>query len=272
MSRPAACAAALLLLPVLVAGQPAAAPPGVQSQLVFLEKARVTDTRPIGKGITGALRVTLSDGARTHDAAFQSVAEENSAANRARGRKRAGEVDFVDHYRYNIAAWRLASLLGLASMMPATIERTIGGRPGALSWWVDDVLMDEAERERRNAAPPSPLALVRQRQRMDLFAQLVRDTDRNKGNVIYTTRWDLVMLDFTRAFRLQPELRTPESLAVVDRTLLARLRTLKAEEVARAAGEYLTAAEVEAVIARRARIVERFDRLIAERGAASVLY
>lgn len=272
MRRRAAIAAALFLAPALLAGQAATAPPSVEAKLRFLETAKVTDTRVIGKGITGALRVTLTDGRLTHDAAFQSIAEENSLENRARGRKKAGEVDFVDHYRYNIGAWRLATLLGLGAMMPPTVERTVAGKPGALSWWVDDVLMDEAEREKANAAPPSALALVRQRQRMEVFAQLVRDTDRNKGNVLYTKTWQLVMLDFSRAFRLQPELRNPESLVVCDRALLARLRTLKAAEVARAADPYLSAPEVDAIMARRDRIVARFDRLIAERGEAVVLY
>lgn len=123
----------------------AQAPPAVDQQLVFLQTAKVIATRPIGKGITGALRVTLSDGGLTHDAAFQSVDE----SPRIDGRRRAGEFVFVDHYRYNIAAYRLAVQLGLGAMMPATVEREIEGRRGALAWWIDDVAMDEGEREAR---------------------------------------------------------------------------------------------------------------------------
>ena len=85
---------------------------------------------------------------------------QNSAENLRRGKKIAGELRFVDSYRYNIAAWELARLLQLAEMVPATVERSYAGQRGALSWWVDDVMMDEEERERtrrrlRTAAPRS---------------------------------------------------------------------------------------------------------------------
>jgi len=110
--------------------------------------------KPIGKGTPGALRLTLSDGSLTHDASFQRVDQQNSANNLRQGKRMAGELRFVDAYRYNIAAWELARLLQLAEMMPATVERSYAGQRGALSWWVDDVLMDEEERERTSAVPP----------------------------------------------------------------------------------------------------------------------
>ena len=243
-------------------------------QLTFLKSAKVVSSRPIGKGVTGALRLTLSDGSLTHDAAFQSVDEKSSARDIREGRKRAGELRFVDSFRYNIAAWELARILALDEMMPATVERRYNGTIGALSWWVDDVLMDEAERERTNAGPPSgrTLTMVRERQRMFVFAELLYDTDRNKGNVIYTKDWRVIMLDFTRAFRTQPELRRPDSLASCERNLLARLRTLTKQEVTQAVGTQLTPEEVDAMMKRRELLVEHFDRLVREKGEKAVLY
>jgi hypothetical protein len=41
----------------------------------FLLKAQVVKSKPIGKGVTSPWRLTLSDGALTHDAAFVSVDE-----------------------------------------------------------------------------------------------------------------------------------------------------------------------------------------------------
>jgi hypothetical protein len=246
------------------------APPalGVEAQLQFLATAKIVRSRPIGKGITGALRVTLADGTTTHDAAFQAVAAEP----RRDGKRRAGEMRFVDHYRYNVAAWRLASQLGLGHMMPPTIERRVDGKAGALSWWVDDVMMDEAERESKDLQPPDGLDFTRQRQRMAVFAELVRDTDRNKGNVVYTKDWRVVMLDFTRAFRLDTSLRTPALLGTCDRRLLASMRTLARDSLDQAVGDTLTKDEVRAVLGRREALVAHFDRLIAERGEAAVLY
>lgn len=253
------------------AAQPAAAPvaaaPDVEAQRAFLDTAKVVGTRPIGKGITGALRVTLSDGTRTHDAAFQSIAIDPVAD----GKRRAGEMRFADHYRYNIAAWRLASLLGLGHMMPVTVERRIEGKLGALSWWVDDVAMDEEARETKNVQPPDALAFSHQRQRMTVFAELVRDMDRNKGNVVYTTDWRLVMLDFSRAFRIDRQLRTGD-LVSCDRALYGALQALTREAVEGAVGDMLRGNEVRGVMERRGLIVQHFSKLIAERGEARVLY
>lgn len=245
-----------------------------EQQLDFLRTADIVETRAIGKGVTGALRVTLSDGAITHDAAFQSVDERANPAEISMGRRRAGEIRFVDAYRYNIAAWELARLVELDHMMPPTVEREIDGVSGALSWWVDDVLMDEEERTATHAQPPQGkgLSFVRQRQEMFVFAELVRDTDRNKGNVIYTTDWRVIMIDFTRAFRLEMTLRQPETLVSCGRNLLAKLRTLTAEGVQQAVGPHLTQWEIESLLQRRDRIVERYDKLIAERGEAAVLF
>lgn len=237
-------------------------------QLAFLASARIVSSSPIGQGTTGVLRVVLSDGLLTHDAAFQSIAVEPAFD----GRKRAGELRFVDHYRYNIAAWRLASHVGLAHMMPPTVERTVDRVQGALSWWVDDVMMDEGERALKDLQPPNPRDFTRQRQRMAVFAELVRDTDRNKGNVLYTKDWQLVMLDFTRAFRLQPQLRLPQALTTCDRALLVRLRALRKQDVSRAAGRHLSPFEIDALMKRRDLIVELFDRLAAQRGESAVLF
>jgi len=268
--------AALALLVILAAapvGADEQAPP-TDEQLAFLKEAKVVASRPIGKGITGALRLTLSDGRLTHDAAFQSVDEKASARDIREGRKRAGELRFVDSYRYNIAAWELSRLLSLDEMMPATVERRHNGTIGALSWWVDDVLMDEAERERTKAGPPAggTVAMVRARQRMMVFAELLYDTDRNKGNVIYTRDWRVVMLDFTRAFRTHPTLRRPEVLESCDRNLLARLRVVTKQDVTGIVGSRLTPEEVDAMMKRRDLIVQHFDRLVKEKGEAAVLY
>jgi len=269
-----------LVLGLLVAGRhaplavaqtasPATAPPlSVEAQLEFLARARVVSARPIGKGITGALRVVLNDGTLTHEAAFQSIADDV----RLDGRKRVGELRFADHYRYNLAAWRLASHLGLGYMMPPTVQRDVRGKRGALSWWVDDVLMDEAEREAKNVQPPNAREFSRRRQRMTVFAELVRDTDRNKGNVVYTNDWRVFMLDFTRAFRLETPLRPTSSLTMCDRALLEAMRGLTRAQVDAVVDDALTGDEIKAIVARRDLIVAHFDKLIAERGENVVLY
>jgi hypothetical protein len=272
-----ACLAAILATLVASPGVLHAADEPLRSsdeQVAFLKSAKVIQSRPIGKGVTGALRLTLTDGRLTHDAAFQSVDQRSTAQDLREGNRRAGELMFVDSFRYNIAAWQMARLLGLAQMMPATIERRHEGKVGALSWWVDDVLMDEAERLRTSPSMPpgAALPLVQQRHLMQVFAELVHDTDRNQGNVVYTNDWRLVMLDFTRAFRTQNALRQPGNLVMIDRELLARLRSLTKKDASKAVGSQLTPFEIDAMLKRRDLIVTHFDRLVAERGEAAVLF
>src|SRR3712207_1514716 len=79
-----------------------------EQQRAFLRTAAVVSSRPIGRGVTGSLRLTLSDGTVTHDAAFQTVDERASDEDRRQLRRRAGELNFVDSYKYNIAAYEIA--------------------------------------------------------------------------------------------------------------------------------------------------------------------
>ena len=46
------------------------------------------------------------------------------------------EINLVDSYKYDIAAYRLAELLGLEDILPVTVERNGEGNWGALSWWL----------------------------------------------------------------------------------------------------------------------------------------
>jgi hypothetical protein len=238
----------------------------------FLLKAKIIDSRPIGRGITGSLRLTLSDGTLTHDASFQSINDRTSDAARRRGEKRAGELNFVDSYLYNLAAYEISRLLGLDDMMPATVERRWQGKTGSLTWWVDGVLMDEAGRETSPVQPPQPIEFHRQRMRMAVFAELVGDVDRNKGNILYTKDWRVVMIDFTRAFRLHRDLREPKPLLSIERSLWKRLQELTSASLRRATDRFLTLEESGAVMRRQGRLVEHYTRLISERGEGPVLY
>ena len=80
------------------------------------------------------------------------------------------------------------------------------------------------------------------------------------------------MIDFTRAFRSNRTPAAEADLQRCDRNLLSKLRELTRDGVAAAAKPYIGGSEIDALIARRDAIVARFDKLIAERGEARVLY
>ena len=96
-------------------------------------------------GINNTRRATLSDGRITHDAHIQTVDISKTVFQPARG---PAELNFKDTYRYNIAAYRLARLLGL-NHVPVSVERRLGRDLAAVTWWVDDVLMDEGAQFKR---------------------------------------------------------------------------------------------------------------------------
>jgi len=233
----------------------------------FMQRAKVIRWRELSGGITRPLRLTLSDGAVTHDAVFQTIDEKRAVFVPARG---PTEINFVDSWRYNIAAYRLAGLVGLESMMPVTIEYRWRGKVGALSWWLDTI-MDERRRLKEKVRPPDPLAWNQDMYRMRVFSELVEDTDRNLGNVLVSPQWRVIMLDFTRAFRLHAVIR-PKEITQCDRRLFEALRALTADRIREASGEYLSGHEIEAVMKRRDLLVEHVNALIAERGEARVLY
>jgi hypothetical protein len=235
----------------------------------FLRTAHVVSKKTISKGVTRPVRLTLTDGTHTHDAAFSVVDQRVAIQKFKDGRT---EFDFVDSYKYSLAAFRVAELLGIADMIPVTVERELNGQKGALSWWVDDVKWDEEERQKLKLQAPDPEAFNQQIFRMRVFAQLIADTDRNTGNILITSDWTLWMIDFTRAFRRSATLLVPASMARCDRALLGRLRALTKDEVAAKTQPFIGGAEIDALMARRDAILAYVDKLVAANGEAKVLY
>src|SRR4051812_2019024 len=235
----------------------------------FLATAKIVKGKDISKGVTHPSRVTLSDGTTTHDASFSAIDERKAIERFDSGKM---ELDFVDSYKYSLAAYKIAELVGLVDMMPVHVEREWRGHKGALVWWVDDVMMDEGDRLKKKPQVPDPVAWNEQMYRMRVFTQLVADTDRNVGNILIDKNWKLWMIDFPRAFRHNKTLLSDKDLKKIDRQLLDKLRALTAEQVTEATKPYLSAAEIAPLMARRDALVAFFEKLIADKGEAQVLY
>jgi hypothetical protein len=242
----------------------------VDQMKAFLLHAEIVKSRGTPKGITSPWRLTLSDGTITHEAAFQTIDESAPRREFANG---TIEFNFVDSYRYDIAAYELAALLGLGDMMPVTVERTWQGKTGALSWWLPSVMDEQTHREKKTPVPDVEV-WNRQMYKKWIFAELVYDTDPNMTNILISADWHLWMIDFSRAFRLHKDLREPKNIekATCSRELLERLRTLNREDVEKAVDRKLTKYEVDGVMARRDRIVAIFDQRIKRDGENAVLY
>ena len=246
------------------ASTPALSPEAMEA---FLLKARVSNLRDAGSGVTNSRRATLSDGQLTHDAHIQTV----DIAQHVFESGRNTELNFKDTYRYNIAGYRVAKLIGLTTV-PMSIERTVEGKVAAVTWWVDDVQMDEKERMKTKSQGPDPVRTNKQIQIMRVWDELIQNRDRNQGNILWTHDWTMWLIDHTRAFRLNTNLLKPEQLARCDRGLLERLRAVTPEALKQAVGNSLTKQEQEALLARRDKIIKHYDERIARLGEPVVLF
>lgn len=234
----------------------------------FLLTAKVIKSAPAHKGITNTLRLTLTDGSITHDAHFQAIDEHASMKEMASGRM---ELNFVDSYKYNIAAYQLAEMLSLDDMVPVYVERRWNGQKGSFGWWLP-VKMDEADRLKKKISPPDSDSWNKQMYKIRVLDQLIYDTDANLTNVQIGEDWKVYRIDFSRAFRGLKTLQREDDLVQCDRQLFTKLKALDGDELAARTKGFLTKEEVKAVMARRDKIVSHFQKLIAEKGEAEILY
>jgi len=234
----------------------------------FLLTAKVVSSKETAKGVTHPSRVTLSDGTITHDASFQAINEHAAEKELETGLA----INFVDSYKYNIAAYELAELVGMDDMIPVYVERKLNGKTGSLSWWVPSVKMDEADRYKQKIKAPDTDAWNSQMYKIRVFDQLVSDSDPNLTNVLITEDWKLWRIDFTRAFRLNKEPAHPKDLVRCPRQMFEKLKSLDASALDAKTSHYLSKDERKAVMQRRDKIVAQFQTMIAEKGENEVLY
>ena len=252
----------------LVHAQEAPAPlPSPEAMEEFLLNAELSDIREIGVGVTGARRAVASHGRLTHDVHIQTVDVRRSALRVGGGRV---ERNFRDSYAYNIAAYRLAVLLGMDNV-PMSVLRTVGGERAAVTWWVDDVAMTERERTAQRTYGPNPSRTVEQFYTMYVFDELIQNRDRNQGNMLWTSDWKMWLIDHTRAFRPDVEITEPVRLTRVRRDLLDNLRALMPEALEEATGDYLSGSQRSRLLQRRDLLVRHFDDRVARLGAGGVL-
>ena len=225
-----------------------------EQKIQFLLTAKVGRTRNASHGITGTLRATLSDGRLTHDASIQAINESKTAYQTAMGT----ELNFRDSWKFDVAGYKLDRLLGL-NMVPVSVERKHKGTASCFTWWVDDVLMLELDRVKKKMQPPDVQSWNDQMEIVRVFDQLIFNTDRNLGNLVIDKRWRIWMIDHSRAFRILHEIREPKNLQRCDRALLQKMRELTEPQLTSAMGEYLTKMELQAILARRDKIVKHFE-------------
>jgi hypothetical protein len=191
---------------------------------------------------------------------------------------------YLDSWKWEIAAYQLDKYLGL-NMIPPYVMKRFRENRGCCSLDYGNTITLR-EKKARDLKPSSGaqfasmnLATYLQR----AFDNLIANSDRNEGDVLYTSDWRMLLIDHSRAFytskkytkKLQFDENTkptPKPMKKLPRAFVEKLKSLSYDVIKEVAGEYLTDKEIEAVLTRRDLIIDWLDKRIEKHGEAAVLY
>lgn len=214
---------------------------------VFLARAEVTDWRYLGRGTTRPRLLELQVDGESQRGIFKTVGETSSDG-------------LVDRYEHELAAYRLDRKLNL-DLVPVTVLRELDGQRGSLQSWVEGAVDQEAasayELELFGSNETS-----RQLARGKVFDALIGNPDRKPDDILrLVDRERVFLIDHSKAFSASPEIGwQPDETPAIDASLLAALRALDRESLDAELGALLTARQIDALLARRDRILDRAVR------------
>ena len=216
-----------------------------------LKNAGIASIKDIGTGVTHPRRAYLTPGEPVESVAWKVLPP---------GR-RGG---FWESYKSEIAAYELDRLLNM-HMVPPAVERRIADETGAAVMWVKGV---KSVKELGGKVPSGPEWGKPLRQ-MLMFDNLIRNIDRNAGNILIGRPGDLILIDHSRAFTTDKKLQN--KVERVDAELWERMQTLTRENLDRALGPWLDEDAIAAIIERRDAMAATIDKLVAKNGRSLVL-
>jgi hypothetical protein len=216
-----------------------------------LKAARVTRVEDIGTGVTRPRRAWLDPADPVASLTWKVLPP---------GRPRG----YWESYKSEIAAYQLDALLAM-QMVPPAVAREIDGETGAAIMWIDGV---RSVKQAGGKVPDGP-EWGRAVRRMQMFDNLIGNPDRNAGNILLGAPGELILIDHSRAFI--SDVRLPFPFERVDATLWTRLTALTREALAARLTPWLDDAAIDAMLRRRARMIDTVDRLVKKRGRAAVI-
>lgn len=235
----------------------------------FLRTAEVVKTTALRLGVTHSEQVTLSDGTRTLKACWKTIDERQHGVKSLEGGGLA--LEFVDSWKYEVAAYELDKLIGLG-LVPPTVERKFGRTAGSLQMWVEGAMTEDV-RKQRKVEPPDPQAWNEQIHKVRLLRQLAYDIDsRNIRNVLVDPSFHVYAIDFSRAFLSYGDLRSKDELTRFSRAALEALRALDRPTLDAKLGRWVSGPQISSLLKRRDKILELAQRRVQGQGEAAVLY
>ena len=236
----------------------------------FLKKARFVAREPLGSGVSNSLKVTLERNGEKQFAVLKTIDQRRPGARlNAAGQM---EIDFQDSWRTEVAAYEMDKLLGLG-MVPATIERRspYESKDASLQLWVE-IALTEAKRREKAAVPPNAERWAQQLAAMYVFDALIYNTDRHPDNLLITDTFEVRLIDHSRSFRPNAELRNKDDINRVSRVLMAKVERLTKADVSKKLGDYLTLVQIEGIMKRRQLLLDMVNENVKKYGEVAVYY
>jgi hypothetical protein len=239
----------------------------------FLKTAEiVAQDQPFERreAVTDPWVITLEKDGVKKDALWKDVA----------GRKKG----FMENWRWEIAAYRLDKHLGLNMVCP-TVERRFQGNRGSCQLWVESKMSLKKKFNEKIKTPPIKVfnwnrAFYKQR----AFDNLIANEDRHQNQYLITEDWRMILIDHSRSFRTSKKFtkkliydeKYKEGptfiMKELPRDFYEKIKSLNAEVIKNAVGEYLTDKEIKAVLLRKDLIVKWVEDRIKKMGEDKVLY
>lgn len=239
----------------------------------FLKTAEiVAQVQPFEKreAVTDPWVLTLEKDGITRDAIWKDVA----------GRQKG----FFESWKWEIAAYRLDKHLGL-NMVPPTVERRFKGNRGSCQLWITSMMSLKKKFDEKIKTPSYKVfywnrAFYKQR----ALDNLIANDDRHQNQYLITEDWRMILIDHSRSFRTSKKFtkkliydeKYKEGptfiMKQLPRALYEKIKSLNAEVIKNAVGEYLTDKEIEAMLVRKDLIVKWVEDRIKKMGEDKVLY
>lgn len=219
----------------------------------FMRTAPIVNITEVPIGVTKPKRAYFEPGGPVASAAWKQLSP---------GMRQG----YYESYKAEIAAYEMDKLLGL-HMVPPYVERRIKGDLGALGFWVENVHGWDVEHPVKG---PDQAAWERQSVDMKMFDQLIGNTDRNQGNLLYDDEYHLILIDHSRAFTGEKDLTKMARLNHVDRELWQKMLALDEAQLDQVLGPWLDKGKRKAVLQRRDVMKKNIEALVAQKGDSAV--
>ncbi len=209
-------------------------------------------------GRTAAWKIGLDDGEIKRNAMFKTVDDRRPAP-------------LPESYKYELAAYAMDKLLDFQKI-PPILERKIEDTWGSLQIRIENCMTLDEQR-RNDLAPPDSHAFKNALDEINIFENLVYNERKELDDIlIHKESWKIYRVDFSEAFDTSPDLIPEQKITRCSKTLYNNLKELSDEMIKARLAIFLNEAEIDALLKRKALIINTLNRLIKEKGKEAVLF